>query len=165
MLEFGHISKFKRINICGCPGAGKSTLAKKIAASTGYSFYDLDDYLYNVGCKRKSIEESSKAVEALISNDSFIIDGTYFTSFAQRMKYVDLVILVESGTISSLFNFFKRLMVKKHLKCGERITLKTFKLLLTFNSTTRSKIIKVARLKGVTILAYNKSKDTFSCLN
>jgi len=163
--HFDFIKKYKRINVCGCPGAGKSTLSKKLSSLTGYTIYDLDDYLYNPNCKRKSIEETNETIEKILNHKCFIIDGTYFTSFEQRLANIDLVVLVETSTFSSLTNFFKRLFMQKTLKCGERITLKTFKLMLTFNASVKDKIIDTTKKNGVEIFAYHKSKNSFSCQN
>jgi adenylate kinase family enzyme len=159
------LREFKRINVCGSPGAGKSTLAKKISELTGCPYYDLDDYLYKDKCQRKSKEETRLAINELTSKKSFVIDGTYFTTFEERLNNLDAVILIDSLTILTVYNFFKRLLVNPNLKCGERITFKTFNLLFTFNFITRKKIIQAAKFKGVKIFIYKKTNNTFLWLN
>lgn len=165
MHNYDAIREFKRINVCGSPGAGKSTLAKKISELTGCTHYDLDDYLYKDKCKRKSKEETRLVINKLTSNKSFVIDGTYFTTFEERLDNLDAVILIDSLTLPTVYNFFKRLLINQNLKCGERITFKTFNLLFTFNFTTRKKIVEATKIKGTKIFVYNRSNDTFSCLN
>lgn len=44
----------KRVLIVGSPGAGKSTLAKKLAARTGLPLTHLDDLYWNAGWEKSS---------------------------------------------------------------------------------------------------------------
>lgn len=143
--DFATLLPYKRINICGCPGAGKSTLADKISSATNIPVYDLDKLFYTDNCKRKSKADTSQSLSKILSKESFIIDGTYLTSFEERMNQIDLIVLVESKTLTCLKRFFWRMLTAKELKCGERLTRKTFNLILSFNSEARNKIVQVCK--------------------
>jgi adenylate kinase family enzyme len=127
------LSKYKRINVIGSPGAGKSTIALSISKKLCIPVFDLDCYLYHDKCVRKNKLETIASIDSILDRDSFIIDGTYTTSFEHRLNKVDLIVLVENPSYRCFYNFFKRLFFSKKLKCGERLTIKTFVLLLTFN--------------------------------
>lgn len=128
-----NLSEYRRINVIGSPGAGKSTRALKLSMKLGIPVFDLDNYLYHDKCIRKNEAETLNSIDIITRNECYIIDGTYTKSFEYRLSKIDLVVLVETSTHKCFYNFFKRLLFKPQLKCGERITLKTFILLITFN--------------------------------
>jgi adenylate kinase family enzyme len=154
-INYIQTGKFKRINVIGCPGAGKSTIAKIISERTGYPLFDLDNFLYNSGCKRKSHIETLNEIDRILNNDNFVIDGTYTSSFSHRLPKLDLVIFVDKPTITCIYQFIKRLLIEPKLKCGERLTIKTVKLLFSFN------FMKKKELKRLT----EENNIRFYCLN
>lgn len=154
-VKYIETGKFKKINVVGCPGSGKSTIAKIIAEKTGYPLFDLDDFLYKKGCKRKSHIETLGEIDKIMLNDCFIIDGTYTSSFDYRLQKLDLVILIDKPTIICIYQFLKRLLFVKNLKCGERLTKKTFKLLFIFNWKNRKELKRLTIEKNIRFLSLN----------
>ncbi len=136
-------NKVTKINICGSPASGKSTLAERLSEDTGFQIIDLDDYLYSSGCKRKIHQEDITIIGELLNIDNMIIDGTYTSSLKQRVKDVDLFILTNSNNVKCLIRFCKRLLIKRNLKCGEKITAKTLRLIWTYKQVEVKKIISV----------------------
>jgi adenylate kinase family enzyme len=137
------LSKYKRINVIGSPGAGKSTIALSISKKLCIPVFDLDCYLYHDKCIRKNRLETIEAIDSILERDTFIIDGTYTTSFEHRLKKVDLIVLVENPSYRCFYNFVKRLLLSKNLKCGEKLTIKTFVLLLTFNLRQKDELLNL----------------------
>lgn len=156
ILETIKLGGFKRINVVGSPGAGKSTIAQKIANITGFELYDLDNYFYEDGCKRRNVNDTLRQIDRILLKDCFVMDGTYTSSFKYRLPKVDLVVLVDKPTASCFYHFFKRALLNKNLKCGERITLKTLLLLLTFRFYQKNKIEILARDENITFIIYTK---------
>lgn len=140
LIDYIRTGKFKRINVIGCPGSGKSTVAKLISNNTGYPLFDLDTVFYNCGCKRKSHANTLSEIDKIITNECFVIDGTYTSSFEHRLTRLDLVVFIDKPTVICIYQFFKRLFTKSNLKCGEKLTRKTFRLLFSFNMTYKKKI-------------------------
>jgi len=155
--NLGYLLNYKRINICGCPASGKSTLSNKISSLIQIPVYDLDDLLYNENCRRKNIYDTSKSISEILKMESFIIDGTYLTSFEERMNELDLVVLIESRSITCFLRFIWRLIIAKRLKCGERLTWKTFVLIISFNFITRKKIIEISKKYRKKIIFYKNN--------
>lgn len=147
--------KFKRINVVGCPGAGKSTVAKLISVKTGYPLFDLDYYLYNKGCKRKNHFQTLFEIDKIVNNEFFVIDGTYTSSYEHRLARLDLVVFVDKSTVTCIYQFFKRLIINQNLKCGEKLTMKTFKLLFTFNLKYRKELKRLAEENKVQFYILN----------
>lgn len=157
--------QYKRINIVGSPGSGKSTLSSRLSKLLNIEMFDLDDYLYDNNCNRLNSNSTSQAINELLSNEYFIIDGTYTTTFKDRLNKLDLVILTNRSTINNIITFTIRYFTKKNLKCGERFTLKTSFLLFKFNAKVKPSIIKSSLEAGVKMAIYNRKNDELQWLN
>lgn len=157
--------QYKRINVVGSPGSGKSTLSSRLSELLNIEMFDLDDYLYDNNCDRLNSNSTSQAINELLSNEYFIIDGTYTTTFQDRLDKLDLVILTNRNTINNIITFTIRYFTKKYLKCGERFTLKTSILLFKFNAKVKPAIIKSSLEAGVKMAIYNRKNDELQWLN
>ncbi|MBA7518860.1 hypothetical protein ES705_10934 [subsurface metagenome] len=67
--------------------------------------FDLDNYLYHNGCNRKLLKEDIAALDKLVSNSQFIIDGTYTSTLSYRVDKIDLFILTSSNKWVCLIKF------------------------------------------------------------
>lgn len=160
-LSFNEIVKLineknlKTINVCGSPGSGKTTLSIKLSKALGYKLIDLDDYLYNENCNRKTKDEDILELKQILSERNILIDGTYSSTLAYRIDKVDLFIFTKRNVLLSLYRFVKRLFTAKNLKCGERLTMKTLTLILNYKKVEKdifTKIIPTVKLviyKGI----------------
>ena len=86
----------KKVAVFGKPGGGKSTLSKRLSASTGIKVFPLDLIEYQQNGERVSVEEYSQAHESLIKSESWIIDGLgTLDSFWSRIEAADILIFVD----------------------------------------------------------------------
>lgn len=160
-LSFNEIVKLineknlKTINVCGSPGSGKTTLSTRLSQTLGYKLIDLDDFLYNENCNRKTKDEDILELKQILSERNILIDGTYSSTLAYRIDKVDLFIFTKRNVLLSLYRFVKRLFTAKNLKCGERLTVKTLTLILNYKKVEKdifTKIIPTEKLviyKGI----------------
>jgi adenylate kinase family enzyme len=138
MLSFDEIVKLikennlKTINVCGSPGSGKSTLSIKLSQLLNFRLIDLDDLLYNENCNRKSKDQDILELRKILTEENIVIDGTYSSTLKYRIDKVDLFIFTKRNVLRSLYRFIKRLFTANKIKCGERLTLKTLKLMLNY---------------------------------
>jgi len=160
-----YLHQYKRINVVGSPGSGKSTLSSRLGELLNIKIFDLDDYLYDNNCKRLNSNSTSQAIFELLSNECYIIDGTYTTTFQDRLNKLDLVILTNRNTIYNIITFTIRFFSKQNLKCGERFTFKTSILLFNFNVKIKPAIIKSTLEAGVKMAIYNRKNDELVWLN
>ena len=148
VLSFDEIVKLvkennlKTINVCGSPGSGKSTLSIKLSQLLSYKLIDLDDFLYNENCNRKSKEQDIFELKQILTEENIVIDGTYSSTLEYRIDKVDLFIFTQRNVLLSLYRFIKRLFTAKKIKCGERLTLKTLTLILNYKKV-ESDIFKI----------------------
>ena len=84
----------KKIMIIGCPGAGKSTLAKELAAITGLPLYHLDLIWHKPNKTTATREEFDKRLDEILKEDEWIIDGNYQRTLEKRLSFADTVILL-----------------------------------------------------------------------
>jgi len=165
MIDSELLLGFSKINVIGSPGSGKSTLAKKIGELLGISVYDLDFFFYDKKCKRLDKSTSENVIKDILKKKSFIIDGTYTTTFSKRLKSLDLVVLVDRCTVLNIYSFIKRLLTTSKLKCGERLTFKTASLILKFNFNKKQFLINASLKKNVKLAVYNRKKNKLEWLN
>ena len=84
-----------RIMIIGCPGSGKSTFARALAAKTGLPLHYLDMMYWNPDRTTKPKEEFRAALRETVSLPEWIIDGNYGSTLEIRMEACDTVIFLD----------------------------------------------------------------------
>ena len=81
----------KRIIIIGCPGAGKSTFARKLSDKTGLPLYYLDLIWHLPDRTTLSRDEFAMRLEKITSEKEWIIDGNYLHTMPFRLQHCDTV--------------------------------------------------------------------------
>lgn len=81
----------KKAMIIGCPGAGKSTFGRKLAAKTGLPLYYLDMIWHKPDRTTVTREEFDDKLEDILEKDEWIIDGNYQRTMLRRMDECDTV--------------------------------------------------------------------------
>ena len=69
----------KRILVTGNAGAGKTTLAQKVAQMLDLPFHSLDIIVWQPGWKKTPAEEKEKKINALTAQEYWVIDGVSFS--------------------------------------------------------------------------------------
>ena len=98
-----------RVCIIGCPGAGKSTLSFKIAEKTGLPLYHLDQMFWRPGWVEADRDSFRQQHAQIITDERWIIDGMYRTTFADRLAAADTVIFLDYPRWRCLYGVLKRL--------------------------------------------------------
>ncbi len=81
----------KKVIIIGCPGAGKSTFARKLAAKTGLPLHYLDMIYHLPDRTVLHAPQFDKKLQELMAADEWILDGNYQRTMPARMKEADTV--------------------------------------------------------------------------
>lgn len=88
----------KKVNVIGCPGAGKSTFARKLSAKTGLPLYYLDMIWHLPDRTILSREEFATRLEMITSGEKWIIDGNYLHTMPFRLQNCDTVFFFDLPT-------------------------------------------------------------------
>ncbi len=76
----------KRILVIGCPGAGKSTFARKLRDQTGLPLYYLDMIFHKPDRTTAAREEFDKRLMTILQTKEWIIDGNYQRTLPLRFE-------------------------------------------------------------------------------
>ena len=87
--------KMKRILVIGCPGAGKSTFARKLRDLTGLRLIYLDQIWHKADRTNVTREEFDASLEQILNEDQWIIDGNYLRTLETRLKRCDTVFFLD----------------------------------------------------------------------
>jgi adenylate kinase family enzyme len=87
----------RRIAILGPPGAGKSTLARRLGEALGLNVVHLDCYYWRPGWIPAPPEKFAAEHEGLVQSESWVIDGNYGATMEVRFAAADTILyLAES---------------------------------------------------------------------
>ncbi len=76
-----------RLLVLGCPGSGKSTFARRLAALTGLPLHYLDMLWHRPDRTTLSREEFDSSLAELLALPKWIIDGNYQRTLPQRLAH------------------------------------------------------------------------------
>lgn len=85
----------RKILVIGCPGAGKSTFARKLAYKTGLPLHYLDQLFWHDDQTTVSVEEFDGTLAKILDEDQWIIDGNYLRTMPQRLQACDTVFYLD----------------------------------------------------------------------
>ena len=85
----------ERAMVIGCPGAGKSTFAKRLHEVTGLPLYYLDMLWHKPDRTNIPRDEFDARLEEIVRKDKWIIDGNYQRTLEMRLKECDTVFLLD----------------------------------------------------------------------
>ena len=84
-----------RITVLGCPGSGKSTFARALAARTGLPLIHLDSVWWRADGSHISRAEFDRALSELLAGEKWIMDGDYSRTYEVRLRAADTVIFLD----------------------------------------------------------------------
>lgn len=84
-----------KVIVIGCPGAGKSTFARKLRDITNIPLYYLDMLWHKEDRTNISKEEFDALLNEIIKKEKWIIDGNYQRTLEMRLKECDTVFLLD----------------------------------------------------------------------
>lgn len=101
----------KRVAVFGKPGSGKSTLSKRLAATTGLPFHPLDAILYQPSGEQIDRETFDTLHQEILNQEHWIIDGFGpLGLFFQRLEQADTLVYIDLPYVTSYWLVTKRLL-------------------------------------------------------
>lgn len=143
----------KKILVIGSGGAGKSTFAQRLGEILGINVIHLDALYWQPGWVEPAKAEWAVTVDALISRESWIMDGNYSGTVERRLAACDTVVLLDLPTLTCVWRVLKRLRRYRNTTrpdmgagCPEQFNLKFLLWVWNYRQRTRPKIAGL--LKG-----------------
>ena len=85
----------QKILVIGCPGAGKSTFARRLRDITGLPLYYLDRLWHKADRTHITREEFDRVLAEWLARPEWIIDGNYLRTMEPRMAACDTIFLLD----------------------------------------------------------------------
>lgn len=85
----------KKVIVIGCPGAGKSTFARKLSAKTGLPLHYLDMVWHMPDRTTLDREAFVARLEEILAGEEWIIDGNYLHTMPLRLRHCDTVFIFD----------------------------------------------------------------------
>ena len=161
MLE----DELKRISIVGGPGTGKTTLAKNLGKMLNLPVYHLDGIDHLENWKKRDREERDRIILEKVSEDKWVIDGTYKGTLEKRIDKSNLIIFLDYSTISKLkgiltrYNKLKGQEREEMPGYKEKMDLHFIMFTLTWNKKSRKKVQELLeKYKNKKIIIFKNRK-------
>ena len=152
----------KKIIIIGCPGAGKSTFARALSATTGIPLFYLDMIWHKADKTNISREEFDQRLGGIMTGESWIIDGNYQRTMEWRIKECDTVFLLDFPKDICLEGAEKRVgKAREDMPWVEETLDEDFKVFIeTFHEMVLVKIYHLLNLyKDKNIIVFKSRED------
>jgi len=140
----------KRVLVIGPGGSGKSTFARRLGQVLGIEVKHLDRFYWRAGWTKPSNEEWLKTVDELTSGDSWIIDGNFGGTLAQRVARCDTIIFLDMPRLLCLWRLTRRRMLYRNRArpdmsegCNEKLDLDFIDWVWNYSKRSRPRVIKL----------------------
>ena len=98
----------KRLLVIGCPGAGKSTLCRQVAALLHLEAIHLDSLYWRSGWVEAPQSQWMQDVAQALQGESWVIDGNYLKTLPPRLAAADTVIFLDLPRRTCLLRIVRR---------------------------------------------------------
>lgn len=162
----------KKVLVIGSGGAGKTTFSKLLATRTGLPVIHLDQLFWHPGWVKTPDEEWDRLIADLCARDTWIMDGNYGRTLAQRIHAADTIIFLDLPgwvctwrILTRQIRYAGRTRPDSAPGCPERLTWEFVSWVGTYPSRRRPDVMKrleTARAgKRVVILRSERAIRTF----
>ncbi len=136
-----------KIHIIGCSGSGKTYLAKHLSKKYSIPRFDLDDIQWDnttdgYGVKMP-IDRRNAMFEEILRNDSWIIEGVYYSWVEQSFEDADIIYVLDMPKYLYKWRIILRSIKRKvGIEKGKKETFKSVVSLLKWTDTFQNKNLK-----------------------
>lgn len=134
----------KRIVIIGCPGSGKTRLARALGEKLNLTVVHLDRLWWKSGWENVTQEEFDARLEKALNLDSWIIDGNYSRTMDARLQKCDTIVYLDYSRWVCLWGMLQRVLGNYGKNrtdmpdgCPERFDWEFIKYIWKFNENNR----------------------------
>jgi adenylate kinase family enzyme len=140
-------ASMRRVLVVGCPGAGKSTFARRLGTELGLPVIHLDFHYWLTGWQLPDAAAWREQVAALVTPPEWVMDGNYANTFDIRMPRADSMVWLDYPRAVCMRRAIKRMIngygrTRPDLPPGwpEKFDLEFLRFVWDFPRTQRSRI-------------------------
>lgn len=102
------LRKYKKINIIGTSGSGKSIISKKLAEILDYEYIEMDDIFWGPNWSKDEHNIFLNKLKKELEKDKWVLDGNYKKTIPIKWKEIELIIWIDYSFIRTLFQISRR---------------------------------------------------------
>jgi len=140
----------QRILVIGSPGAGKSTLASRIAGRLGLPVIHLDREYFGPGWAVPGKEEWRERVRALAAKPAWVMDGNYASTFDIRVPRATVIVFLDlprwrclASVLWRVARNYGRVRADLGPDCTERFDWSFMRWIWTYSAKMRPKTLRM----------------------
>lgn len=131
----------KKFALIGLPGSGKSTFASKLGRILDIPVHHLDRHMFEPNGKKKNKREFIEIQQAMLNEESWVVEGCSFSTFEMRFAKADVLIYFHFSRLVCLLRLFKRVFnYKKDFGGLRAVTWEVLKYTWNFDKEKRARI-------------------------
>ena len=136
-----------RICIIGGSGTGKTTLSENLKNELNLPVVHIDGINYFENWVERDKSERDNLIIKKMSEDKWIMDGTYSSTLKQRLERAELIIYLDYSTLSQVTGVFKRFLknpnkIKPEIPgCKESISFKFLLFVINWRKNKREFVV------------------------
>ncbi len=166
----------RRILVIGSGGAGKSTVAARLAAALELPLVGLDALYWNAGWIPTPASEWAECVRAASARDAWVMDGNYGGTLAERLARCEAVVFLDlprlvciSRIVRRAIRYVGRSRPDMPAGCPEKLSWEFVVWVWTYPSRRRpdvwAKLTALPPEKRVIILSSRRDVAAFLAMN
>lgn len=140
----------RRVLVLGCPGAGKSTLARSLGEALSLPVVHLDKLWWKSGWINRTEGEFDALLDAVLLGEEWVIDGNYLRTLPRRLERCDAVVLLDYPRRVCLFRALRRILTWRGrtrpdmaADCPERLDGEFVRWIWEFHRTQRPQVLEL----------------------
>jgi adenylate kinase family enzyme len=137
----------RKVLVIGNGGAGKSTFAIRLGAITRTPVIHLDAHYWGPGWTAKPPEQWKALVKELLDRESWIMDGNYNGTMAERMAAADTVLYFDMPRLTCLAGVLARRFSHNRADripgCRDKVDLEFVKWIWTYPRKVRPRVMQL----------------------
>lgn len=140
----------RRVLVLGCPGAGKSTLARSLGEALSLPVVHLDKLWWKSGWINRTEGEFDALLDAVLLGEEWVIDGNYLRTLPRRLERCDAVVLLDYPRRVCLLRALRRILTWRGrtrpdmaADCPERLDGEFVRWIWEFHRTQRPQVLEL----------------------
>lgn len=140
----------RRVLVLGCPGAGKSTLARSLGEALSLPVVHLDKLWWKSGWVNRTEGEFDALLDAVLLGEEWVIDGNYLRTLPRRLERCDAVVLLDYPRRVCLLRALRRILTWRGrtrpdmaADCPERLDGEFVRWIWDFHRTQRPQVLEL----------------------